>query len=132
MAIQLPPIPIDKTPRDGNEFIFSVDAALYQLERHVLLAVRLFSSGSEDFPQIARQAFDQSRALLRSANQISKEQDLDRSEARRRAQRAMSTLSFLQDHGPYVSGSGGQRPAPFSEEVRTVSSGGLPGHGKRS
>lgn len=130
MTIQLPPIPIDKTPRDGDEFIFAVDAALYQLERHVLLAVRLFSSDSEDFHQIARQAFDQSRALLRSANQISKEYDLDRSEARRRAQRAMSTLSFLQDFGPYVSGSGGQRPAPFSGSVKSVTQGGLPGLGK--
>lgn len=129
MTIKLPEIAIDYESSDPNGLTDAVDVAICTIDRHVLLANKLFESRSEDFYSIAQQVHQQMRDLLRHANQV--EDDFYRKDFRRRLYRVQAVIDFLQQYGPYVPGSGGQRPARPKGKVESMRPGGLPGLGKR-
>ena len=129
MTIQLPDIAVEYEPTDPDGRINAVDAAIDALDKHLRLAVRLFESRSEDFYGIAAQAHEQMRQVLRHANQV--EDEFYRRDFRRRLHRAQAVISYLQEYGPYVEGSGVLRSRNPREKIQSVTPGGLPGLGKR-
>ena len=123
-AIELPEVYFESFDYFGTE-----DAAT-AIERYVLMALRLWEQGSEDFHPVARQTIQQLKRLRAEADRVEDEQD--RREMLRRIGHCRGTLQFLTDYGPAVEGSGPVHPAGIQgTKIGSVSSGGLPGLGKR-
>lgn len=103
--------------------------AIGALEIHAVLAVRLYERSPEDFYAVAEQVRRQALAAQRRARREPGERD--RRQMLRQVTRVLSTLSLLTDYGPYVEGSGVFASRTPRTNIRSVSSGGLPGQGKR-
>ncbi|MCK6090195.1 hypothetical protein [Micrococcus endophyticus] len=101
-----------------------------KVEKNVLLAMRLRHEGKGNFYPLAQKIRDQVARLRKDARAIQDSEN--REEAFRDLRRISATMSLLGKYGPYVEGSGGQRPARPRHEVKSVTSGGLPGHGRRT
>lgn len=129
MAVRLPEIDLEHDSEDADQIVIVLDSAIETLDRHTQLAVRLFAARSEDFHPIAEQAHEQMRGILRVANQVV--DDYYRKDFRRRLHRVQAVISFLQEYGPYVEGSGVLRSRNPREKIQSVAPGGLPGQGKR-
>lgn len=129
MTLKLPDIDLEHDPKDADNIVLLLDDAIETLDRHTQLALRLSAAHSEDFYSIAGQVHEQMRGILRVANQV--EDDYYRRDFRRRLHRVQAVISFLQEYGPRVEGSGVLHSRNPREKIQSVTPGGLPGQGKR-
>lgn len=109
---------------------FGADDAGTGIEKYVLMALRLWEKGSEDFYPVALQTHQQIKRLRSEAGKV--EDDQDRRELLHRLGRSSGTLAFLQSYGPEIQGSGPVRPSQVKgRKIGSITSGGLPSLGKR-
>ncbi|MGJ5724847.1 hypothetical protein ACSBQT_10745 [Brevibacterium sp. H602] len=129
MSAQIPDIEFPEPNGDEATF-FLASAAVNEVERYVRLLLKLHGQGSEEFYSVGRQVQAVINSTIRKARRFTDNDD--RKELLRSLYRCKSTASFLIEFGPYVEGSGGQRPGRPNTAVKSVKSGGLPGLGKRN
>ncbi|GAA1167005.1 hypothetical protein [Nesterenkonia sandarakina] len=114
----------------GQEDPHGADYAVSRIEKYVLMALRLWEKGSEDFYPVARQTIKQIDTLRAEAERV--EDDYDRRDSLRRLGHCRSTLEFLRYYSPGIEGSGPVRPAQIKgKKIGSITSSGLPSLGKR-
>ena len=128
--VHIPRLDIDLVITPDMQYAGDVMDNVEKVEKNVLLAMRLRQERKENFYPLAQKIRDQVSRLRGDAKKI-KDRD-SREEAFRDLRRISATMSLLEKYGPYVEGSDGQRPARPRHQVKSVTSGGLPGHGKRT
>lgn len=120
---------IDETIAATEPLYWEVENERENVERQLLFALKLWHERNENYARIAEAVRTSGVELRTKARKIMNEDD--RKDALRNIGRIMSVISFHNEYAPYVEGSGGQRPAPPSGKIRSVTPGGLPGMGKR-
>ena len=120
---------IDETIAATETLYWDVEEEREKTERQLLFALRLWHDRNENYARIAEAVRGSTVELRNKARKIKDAND--RRESLRGIGRIFSIISFLNEYAPYVEGSGGQRPAPPSGKIRSVTPGGLPGMGKR-
>lgn len=113
-----------------EDLFWDVEERRETIDKQLRFTIRLWHEGDENFGRIAEAVRRAAVDLRKEAHHI--ENAEDRRESLRPIGRILSVLSFLTEYAPYVEGSGGQRPARPRHRIETVTSAGLPGHGKRS
>lgn len=112
-----------------EDLYWEVEEKREAIDRQLRFTIRLWHEGNENCGRVADAVGRAASALRKEAHRI--QHPDDRRSALRAINRILSVLSFLSEYLPYVEGSGGQRPARPRYEVESVTSAGLPGHGKR-
>lgn len=129
MQAKLPEINIKDSPGDLSALTAEVERAVDSVEWHMALTARLYGRSPENFYGIAEQVKWQIKAIQEYAKQLGNTKA--RSEVSARLSRASATLSFLMDYPPYVESNGPSGRSLPREKIRSVTSAGLPGLGKR-
>lgn len=100
-----------------------------RLQRQLLFVLQLWHDRNENYERVAETVRVATQEVRKRAHSISDADD--RRDMLRKAGRILSVISFHNEYAPYVPGSGGQRPAPPTGRINSVTPGGLPGQGKR-
>lgn len=112
-----------------EQLYWDLENEIEQCEHQLLFVLDLWHDRNENYARVA-EAVRLAAQGLRKKSQAIRDDD-DRRETMRKIGRILSVIAFHNDYAPYVQGSGGQRPGRPSQPIKSVTPGGLPGHGKR-
>lgn len=135
MAPQLRRLPYDEGMSEPGEYHLTEDIyweVFYKredIDRQLRFALQLWHQRNENYERVSEAVRQSTLNLRKYARTIQDEED--RRDSLRNINRILSVLSFHDEYAPYVEGSGGQRPGRPRHKVESVTSAGLPGHGKR-